>query len=94
MSFALPIASRTASQVALGRRFESPDQMGGGYDATWYERFAGGCVTYQLHSQEDPVGRFATEARVLLGFTSRQQLADVLDRRSNGRLQLDPGTTS
>jgi tRNA A-37 threonylcarbamoyl transferase component Bud32 len=86
-------AVEAPSQVAQGQRFESPDQMGGGYEATWYERFQGGCVTYQLHSQRDPVGRFATEARVLLGFTSRQRLADELERRSNGRLQLDPGTT-
>jgi tRNA A-37 threonylcarbamoyl transferase component Bud32 len=87
-------AVEAPSQVAQGQRFESPDQMGGGYDATWYERFAGGCVTYRLHSQQDPVGRFATEARVLLSFTSRQHLAGELDRRSNGRLQLDPGPTS
>jgi tRNA A-37 threonylcarbamoyl transferase component Bud32 len=86
-------AVEAPSQVAQGQRFESPDQMGGGYDATWYERFEGGCVTYQLHSQNDPIGRFATEARVLLSFTSRQHLADELQRRSNGRLQLDPGTT-
>jgi tRNA A-37 threonylcarbamoyl transferase component Bud32 len=87
-------AVEAPSQVAQRQRFESPDQVGGGYDATWYERFQGGCVTYQLHSQEDPVGRFAAEARVLVSFTSRQDLRDELERRSNGRLQLDPGTTS
>jgi hypothetical protein len=87
-------AVEAPSQMAQGQRFESPDQIGGGYDATWYERFEGGCVTYQLHSNEDPIGRFAAEARVLLGFTSRQDLQNELERRSDGRLQLDPGTTS
>jgi tRNA A-37 threonylcarbamoyl transferase component Bud32/membrane-associated phospholipid phosphatase len=87
-------AVEAPSQVAQRQRFESPDQVGGGYDATWYERFEGGCVTYQLHSNEDPVGRFATEARVLVSFTSRQDLRDELERRSDGRLHLDPGTTS
>jgi membrane-associated phospholipid phosphatase/serine/threonine protein kinase len=83
-------AVEAPSQLAQVRRYESPDQMGGGYEATWYERFAGGCVTYQLHSSRDPVGRFAVEARVLVGFTSRQNLRQELDRRSDGRLQLDP----
>ncbi|HVD15044.1 MAG TPA: phosphatase PAP2 family protein [Actinomycetota bacterium] len=87
-------AVESPSQVARGQRFESPDQVGGGFDATWYERFEGGCVTYRLHSQRDPIGRFATEARVLLSFTSRQHLRDELERRSGGRLHLDPGTTS
>jgi tRNA A-37 threonylcarbamoyl transferase component Bud32 len=87
-------AVEVPSQVAQGQRFESPDQIGGGFDATWYERFQGGCVTYRLDSRQDPVGRFATEARVLLSFTSRQHLRDELERRSGGRLHLDPGTNS
>jgi predicted anti-sigma-YlaC factor YlaD len=87
-------AVEAPSQLAQVRRYESPDQLGGGYEATWYERFEGGCVTYRLHSNKDPIGRFATEAGVLLSFTSRQDLRDELERRSDGRLHLDPGTTS
>jgi hypothetical protein len=34
------------------------------------------------------------EAHVLLGFTSRQQLARTLEQRSDGRLHLDPATAS
>ncbi len=86
-------AVETPSQVQEVRRYETVDQLGGGgYAATWYDRFPGGCVTYRLHSTSDPTGQFAVEAQVLLGFTSRQELARTLEQRSDGRLHLDPGT--
>jgi hypothetical protein len=88
-------AVETPSQIAEVRRYERVDQLGdGGYGATWYDRFPGGCVTYRLHSTRDPTGQFAVEAQVLLGFTSRQELARTLEQRSAGRLHLDPGTAS
>jgi hypothetical protein len=49
-------------------------------------------VTYQLRSNSDPNGAFASEAQVLLGFTSRQELARRLEQRSGGRLHVDAGT--
>ena len=57
--------------------------------ATWYDRFAGGCVTYRLLSTSDPRGLRRRPA--LLGFTSRDALGQALSRRSDGRLELDPG---
>jgi hypothetical protein len=78
------------SQVQGVRRSELTEQLSGVYTATWYDRFPGGCVTYRLHSTQDPEGGFATEARILLGFTTRQTLRQGLDQRSQGRLQLDP----
>jgi tRNA A-37 threonylcarbamoyl transferase component Bud32/membrane-associated phospholipid phosphatase len=87
-------AVETPSQTANARRYERMDQAAGGYAATWYDRFPGGCVTYRLRSVKDATGQFAVEARVLLGFTSRQELARTLEQRSNGRLHLDPGTAS
>jgi hypothetical protein len=73
------------------RRYERTEQLSGAYAATWYDRFPGGCVTYRLRSTADPEGGFATEAQLLLGFTSRQTLRQALGQRSQGRLQLDPG---
>jgi tRNA A-37 threonylcarbamoyl transferase component Bud32 len=74
------------------RRWERVDQLGGGrYAATWYDRFAGGCVAYRLRSASDPVGQFANEVPSLLGFASRTALRQALDDRSGGRLHLDPG---
>ena len=63
----------------------------GEFTATWYDQFPGGCVTSRLHLTTDPNGEFAAQAPQVLGFTSRAALAEALSRRSQGRLQLDPG---
>jgi tRNA A-37 threonylcarbamoyl transferase component Bud32 len=80
------------SQVPGVRRYELVEQLSGVYTATWYDRLPGGCVTYRLHSTADPEGAFANEARLLLGFTTRQTLRQALDERSQGRLQLNPAS--
>jgi hypothetical protein len=85
-------AVKTVSDDADVSRYESLERIGGGYAATRYDRFQGGCVTYQLRSNSDPNGAFASEAQVLLGFTSRQELARRLEQRSGGRLHVDAGT--
>jgi hypothetical protein len=63
----------------------------GGFAATWYDRFPGGCVTSRLRLTTDPNGEFAAQAPQVLGFTTRAALQQALRRRSGGRLQLDPG---
>jgi hypothetical protein len=70
------------------QRIESPT---GEFTATWYDRFPGGCVTSRLHLTTDPNGEFAGQAPQVLGFTPRAALEEALNRRSQGRLQLDPG---
>jgi membrane-associated phospholipid phosphatase/tRNA A-37 threonylcarbamoyl transferase component Bud32 len=65
---------------------------GGGFAATWYHQFPGGCVTSRLHLSTDPNGEFAAQAPAVLGFTSREALRRALDERSDGRLQLDPAS--
>jgi len=72
------------------RHYQRTERLPGSFTATWYDRFPGGCVTYQLHSTTDVEGKFATEAPLILAFTSRQALQQALDQRSNGRLHLDP----
>jgi hypothetical protein len=74
------------------RHFQRTEASAGGeFTATWYEQFPGGCVTTRLHLTTDPNGEFAAQAPQVLGFTTRDALRDALDRRSGGRLQLDPG---
>jgi tRNA A-37 threonylcarbamoyl transferase component Bud32 len=63
----------------------------GGFSATWYDRFPGGCVTSRLRLTTDPNGEFAAQAPQVLEFTSRAALQQALRQRSGGRLQLDPG---
>jgi hypothetical protein len=79
-----PIAGIRHSQ-----RTES--STGGGFSATWYDQFPGGCVTTRLHLETDPNGEFAAQAPQVLGFTTRAALREALSERSDGRLELDPG---
>jgi hypothetical protein len=70
------------------QRIES--QPGGGFGATVYDRFPGGCVTSRLHLTTDPNGEFAAQAPQVFGFTTREALRRALAERSRGRLELDP----
>jgi serine/threonine protein kinase len=72
------------------QRYERTGQGGSGPAATWYTVFHGGCVTAQLYwtSAADPA--FAREARSIIDFATRQELQQVLEQRSSGRLRLDP----
>jgi tRNA A-37 threonylcarbamoyl transferase component Bud32 len=72
------------------RRYQRVDRSTGAFRATWYDRFAGGCVTYRLHSTSDLNGSFAADLPALLGFTARDTLRQALSQRSGGRLQLNP----
>jgi tRNA A-37 threonylcarbamoyl transferase component Bud32 len=71
------------------QRIES--SAGGGFSATWYDQFPGGCVTSRLRLTTDPNGEFAAQAPQVLGFTTRAALREALSQRSHGRLRLDPG---
>ena len=51
--------------------------------------FQGGCMTERFVSAVSPQ-RLASDASSTFGFVTRDQLARDLDRRSAGRLQLDP----
>ena len=73
------------------RRYQRLDRSTSAFRATWYDRFAGGCLTYRLFSTSDTQGSFAAELPGLLGFTSRDALRQALSRRSDGRLRLDAG---
>jgi membrane-associated phospholipid phosphatase/tRNA A-37 threonylcarbamoyl transferase component Bud32 len=69
---------------------ERTNQGRSGRAATWYDRFPGGCVTAQLDWTSAADAGFATEARSIIDFTTRQALQQALEQRSGGRLNLDP----
>jgi tRNA A-37 threonylcarbamoyl transferase component Bud32 len=75
------------------RHYQGYESHTGQFTATWYDQFPGGCVTSRLHLTTDPNGEFAAQAPQVLGFTPRTALQEALNRRSNGRLQLDPAAT-
>jgi membrane-associated phospholipid phosphatase/tRNA A-37 threonylcarbamoyl transferase component Bud32 len=83
-------ATQMPSQQAGVRHYEQTERTTNRFAATWYDQFPGGCVTYQLRSTTDIEGTFATQAPLVLGFTTRQALQQALEERSNGRLHLDP----
>jgi hypothetical protein len=86
-----PVGATEAPSGRPGvRHYERSERLPGRFTATWYDRFAGGCVTSKLHSTADVEGKFASEAPFVLGFTTRQALQQALEERSNGRLHLDP----
>jgi tRNA A-37 threonylcarbamoyl transferase component Bud32/membrane-associated phospholipid phosphatase len=72
------------------QRFEQIDQGNSGRAATWYTVFPGGCVTAQLDWTSAADAGFATEARSIIDFTTRQALQQALEQRSGGSLRLDP----
>jgi tRNA A-37 threonylcarbamoyl transferase component Bud32 len=86
-----PAGAAEVPSGALGvRRSAWVERGAGGFSATWWDRFPGGCVVYRLHSTVDVDGRFTAELPALLGFASREELRQELSQRSDGRLQLDP----
>ena len=83
-------ATQMPSQRPGVRHYERTERRADRFAATWYDQFPGGCVTYRLRSTTDIEGKFATQAPLVLGFTTRQALQQALEERSNGRLHLDP----
>jgi len=83
-------ATQRPSDQPGAQRFERTDQSGSGPTATWYTVFPGGCVTTQLQWTSAADAAFATEARSIIDFTTRQALQQALEQRSGGRLHLDP----
>ena len=73
------------------RRFAARQTAGGGFSASWYDLFPGGCVTILLHS----TSRLAAvdsglpdQAMLILGYVPRSALQQALQQRSGGRLHL------
>ena len=82
------------SEIPGIERYERSERRIGRFAAWWYERFRGGCVTYELASTADPDGRFAAETTFMFGLTTRDALRRALEARSAGRLHLDPTQVS
>ena len=75
------------------RRYQMSETRPATFSSTRFDVFPGGCVTTQLSAPAARAGAVATEAPQILGYTSRQTLQHELERRSGGRLHLDPEAT-
>jgi tRNA A-37 threonylcarbamoyl transferase component Bud32 len=86
-------ATEVAADVAGARRFERGPISDTTIILTWYEVFPGGCAAVRLSSRNaapEVIGDVTAQASRVVGFVSRAELAEALDERSDGRLQLDP----
>jgi hypothetical protein len=81
--------------VPGARRFERRPFTGSTTVLTWYEVFPGGCATVRLSSRDSSavvVDEVTAQADQVIDFATRARLGQALDRRSDGRLQLDPSS--
>jgi hypothetical protein len=53
-------------------------------------KFSGGCITQRFSAAAPSMLRMSDTAATEVGFSTREALRQALERRSGGRLQLDP----
>ena len=82
-------ATEISSDQPGARRYIRIDRDATPVRVTRSYTFQGGCMTERFVSAVSPQ-RLASDASSTFGFVTRDQLARDLDRRSAGRLQLDP----
>jgi hypothetical protein len=84
-------ATQIVSDQQQVRRYQRTESLTPRLSAVRFDVFAGGCVTTRVRAPAGQGFVLATEVPLILGFTTRQALAQALAQRSEGRLQLDPG---
>ena len=75
------------------RRFVRDSGSSSGLDRTWHDIYPGGCTTTRLHSRSSSLtvnGEVDRQGSRIVGYVSRDSLAQSLDDRTDGRLRLDP----
>jgi hypothetical protein len=72
------------------RRYQLVTRQGPVFQAVRFDVFPGGCVISRIRAAPDSRAEVMATAPGILGFTSREQLSQALERRSGGRLQLNP----
>ncbi|HEV2872284.1 MAG TPA: hypothetical protein VG409_12790, partial [Actinomycetota bacterium] len=84
-------STEVSSEQPGARRYIRIDRAVTPAQVTRSYTFRGGCITERfLAAPGISAERLASEASSSLGFATRQELAQVLDQQSDGRLQLDP----
>jgi tRNA A-37 threonylcarbamoyl transferase component Bud32/membrane-associated phospholipid phosphatase len=77
-------AGEVSSEQRGARRYVLADRTGRAY------KFPGGCVTQRFSAAAPSALRMSDTASIEVGFITREALGQALERRSDGRLQLDP----
>jgi tRNA A-37 threonylcarbamoyl transferase component Bud32/membrane-associated phospholipid phosphatase len=83
-------ATEVTSEQSGARRYLRVERNSTEVSATRAYTFSGGCVTQRFRGAGPSAVRLSDTAAVELGFITREELRQVLSRRSGGRLTLDP----
>jgi tRNA A-37 threonylcarbamoyl transferase component Bud32/membrane-associated phospholipid phosphatase len=83
-------AAEEASGQPGVRRYQRVEHQGPDYSAVRFDVFPGGCVTTRIRAPAASRAEVTGAVPGILGYTSRQALAQALEQRSGGRLHLDP----
>jgi tRNA A-37 threonylcarbamoyl transferase component Bud32 len=83
-------ATEQASGQPGVRRYQRVVRQGPAYSAVRFDVFPGGCVTTRIRALASSLAEVTAAVPGILGYTSREALAQDLERRSGGRLHLDP----
>jgi tRNA A-37 threonylcarbamoyl transferase component Bud32/membrane-associated phospholipid phosphatase len=84
-------ADEVTSEQPGADRYWRVDSNAPDFSATRFYDFPGGCITERFAVPAASGQRLTTETSSAIGFITRQELRRALSRRSDGRLQLDPG---
>jgi hypothetical protein len=84
-------ARKVTSEQPAARRYLRMDRNAPGFSATRSYTFPGGCVAQRVIVPAAGGQQLASQTSSAIGFTTRQELRQALDERSDGRLRLDPG---
>jgi tRNA A-37 threonylcarbamoyl transferase component Bud32/membrane-associated phospholipid phosphatase len=83
-------ASQVDSNQPQVRRYQRIDRQTPRFEAIYFDRFPGGCVTTQTAVPAANRSEVTGDLAPILHYTTRQALQQALDQRSAGRLRLDP----
>jgi tRNA A-37 threonylcarbamoyl transferase component Bud32 len=83
-------ATEVTSEQPGARRYLRVDPNSTEFSATRAYTFPGGCVTHRFRAAGPSALRLSDTASTEFGFISREELRQALERRSQGRLELDP----
>jgi membrane-associated phospholipid phosphatase/tRNA A-37 threonylcarbamoyl transferase component Bud32 len=83
------VAEQPSGQPGV-RRYQLVTRQGPVFQAVRFDVFPGGCVISRIRALPASQAEVVTAAPGILGFTSREELSQALERRSGGRLHLDP----
>jgi hypothetical protein len=83
-------ATEVTSEQSGARRYLRIDRTSTEFSATRAYTFSGGCVTQRFRAAGPSAFRLSDTASTEFGFITREELRQALERRSRGRLELDP----